>query len=260
MDSFTKEHALCPLCWLHPLSKMALWDHDILAYLNRQQNKSHYKGLLRLCPYSVSFWQDERMFLRCAFWSCDLLIVVHWMQEMTDSEWMLIRFQALSCVSLSGFCIDQDWCEADSLRLPDLCSLFFFSFCLSCSLSRVFLLPPSRLLLLLSVCLFPESFLSLSRCTHESRCRHVVFITRSLPAGLGLAVIGWLMRMSRLNMQHFPFSSLSHQEMDQSQPKEFEHALMGRLYAHTQICRLARWSFRNASVFSFSPFSCRPAA
>lgn len=175
---------------------------------------------------------------------------------MTDSEWMLIRFQALSCGSLSDFCIDQDWCETHSQRWPDLCCLFYL--CLSCSASLTFYNSPSRLLLLCP-CVFPASFLSL-RCTRESRCRHVVFITRSLPAGPGPAVIGWLMRMSRLNMQHFPLSSLSHQEMDQSQPKEFEHALMGRLYAHTQICRLAHWRFINASVFSFSLFSCRPAA
>lgn len=87
--------------------------------------------------------------------------------------------------------------------------LFSVSFylCLSCFVSPVSLLSP-----FVFFCLFPASFLSL-RCTHESCCRHIVFITRSLPAGPRLAAIGWLMRMSQLNMQHFPFSSLSHQEI-----------------------------------------------
>lgn len=43
-----------------------------------------------------------------------------------------------------------------------------------------------------------------SVCTHQRRRRHIVFITRLLPAGPGLALIGWLTWMSQLNMQHFP--------------------------------------------------------
>lgn len=57
-----------------------------------------------------------------------------------------------------------------------------------------------------------------------------LYLQPRLPAGPGLTVIGWLMLMSQLNVQHFPFSSLSHQQVDQSQPEESEQTLMGRSY------------------------------
>lgn len=130
-----------------------------------------------------------------------------------------MRFYGLSCGCLSASCIDQDLCETDSLPWPHLCSRFLLCLCLSCSDAQCLLslILFTSAFLLLHLCLFPVRFLSLL-CTRETCCRHIVFIARLLKAGPGLAAIGWLMQTTQLNMQHFPFSSLSHQEIDQSQP------------------------------------------
>lgn len=77
------------------------------------------------------------------------------------------------------------------------------------------------------------------RCTHQRRRRHIVFITRLLPAGPGLALIGWLTWMSQLNMQHFPFSSLSHQEIRSVTAQRIQAGTCVHITL-SQLCRLAR--------------------
>lgn len=131
-------------------------------------------------------------------------------------------------------------------------SLCFFPTCLSCSVSLVF-----RLLLRFFFCLFPASSPSL-RCTRESRCRHVVFITRSLPAGPGLAVIGWLMRMSQLNMQRIPSSSLSHQEIKSVTAKRIFSSTYGQIiHVHRNMqAGTHMHSHAPGKVWCFSVFFC----
>lgn len=114
----------------------------------------------------------------------------------------------------------------DSQFCPSLSSSFFPAFLHLFSLQFLYL--PS------------ESFLCLC-CTHWSCCDPMIFIAHLLPAGSGPAVIGCMMWMSQLRSQHDPFSSRSHQKMDQQQQKELEHALKSTLYmtakeASAQTC------------------------
>lgn len=127
--------------------------------------------------------------------------------------------------SFSGFSID--WCETDSQRRSDLHGFPPLShmFSVSCLLLVFRLLAESR----------PSDRVS----THQRCRRHIVFITRLLPTGPGLALIGWLTWMSRLNMQHFPFSSLSRQEIRSVTAQRIQagtcvHSIL------SQLCRLAR--------------------
>lgn len=120
---------------------------------------------------------------------------------------------------------------------------FVLSFMLS-----VFLLPPS-LLLLLSLPVSPLH----TRERLSSHCIYNPVAPSRLLASLWLAGwCGWASSICNTSRSLY----FSHQEMDQSQPKESEHALMGRLYIRSQICRLAhtcihklQWdAFINASV------------
>ena len=164
------------------------------------------------------------------------------MQEMTDSEWMLIRFQALSCGSWV-FCASTRTDVRQILR-DDL--TFALSFMLSVSL-----LPPIS---------SSSSSVSL-RHTQERLSSHCIYnpVAPSRPlASLWLA--GWRRWASSICNTSRSLC-FSHQEMDQSQPRESERALMGRLYTRSQICRLAhtcahklQWdAFINASVCSSEP-------
>lgn len=74
---------------------------------------------------------------------------------MTDCEWGVKRFQALSCSSLSGVCIDQDWCETDSLIFHTHCLVSFY-------FSPVRLLPNK-----LSVSVLHTQELSSSHCIYN---------------------------------------------------------------------------------------------